>query len=188
MLEARPCEDFSAKAVIDRLDLHDFMEAELTRGAPTSNLALFADWRSMEPIRVASFVAYTAPYRGALPFAVFGLVNTGQAGVAQAALLARNHAYFRRPLAELGAMIRRGMPIFAAERGIHRIEARAWAGHPTASGLLTGLGFAHECDMAGFGLSGAITFRQFAWVSPAIGPVPLPDTSPVDPIHTPERT
>jgi hypothetical protein len=175
MIEARPYDDLSAMAVLSRLDPNDFIEAEVTRGAPTNHLALFAEWRSMEPIRVASFVTFTAPDRGGKPFAVFALSNTGQAGVAQAALLARDHQAFRRPLAELAVNIRYRMPLFAAERGIHRIEARSWADHPTASALLSALGFAHECDMAGFGPTGRVTFRQFAWTAPVpAAPAPAP--------------
>lgn len=172
MIAARPYDDLSAMAVLSRLDPHDLIEAELTRGAPTSHLALFAEWRSIEAIRLASFVAFTGPDQGEKPFAVFALSNTGQAGVAQAALLARNHRAFRRPLAELAVAIRRQMPAFANHRGVHRIEARSWAGHPTAAGLLVALGFDHECYMAGFGSTGRVIFRQFAWISSAVTPTP----------------
>lgn len=165
MITARPYDDLSAMAVIRQLDPHDQLEADLTRGAPSTALSLFAEWRSMEAIRLSSLVAHR---RDGIPFAIFGLCNTGQAGVAGAALLARDHARFRRPLAELAIAIRAGMPRFAEDHGIHRIEARAWAGHPTASALLTALGFTHEADMPGFGLSGTVTFRQFAWINPAL--------------------
>lgn len=165
MIRLHPYDDLSAMAVIRQLDHHDQVEADLTRGAATPALALFAQWRSMQAIRIASHVATRAD---GTPFAVFALSNTGQAGVAQAALLARDHARFRRPLATLAAAIRAGMPGFAIDRGIHRIEARAWADHPTASALLTALGFDFETDMPGFGLSGTVTFRQFAWLSPIL--------------------
>jgi len=170
MIEVRPYDDLAAMAVLSRLDPHDFMEAELVRGALSGHLALFAEWRAMEAVRLVSYVAITSPRRGARPFAVFALANTGQAGVAQAALLARDHHAFRRPLAELALAIRQGMPDFAARHEIHRIEARAWADHPTASALLVSLGFSPECDMPGFGLTGRITFRQFAWTCPTITP------------------
>jgi hypothetical protein len=166
MIEVRPYDDLTAMAVLQRLDAHDHMEAELVRGAPASHLALFADWRAMQAFRLASFVAITGPDRGARPFAVFALAHTGQAGVASAALLARDHAAFRRPLAEMALRIRTELPATCAASGIRRIEARSWAGHPTAAGLLTALGFEHETDMPGFGLSGTITFRQFAWLAP----------------------
>lgn len=172
MIEARPYDDLAAMAVLSRLDPHDVMEAELVRGAHSGHLALFAEWRAMEAARLVSYVVITSPRRGAKPFALFGLVHTGQAGVAQAALLARDHREFRRPLAELALAIRAGMPGFAAKRGIHRIEARAWFDHPTASALLEALGFEHECDMPGFGLTGRITFRQFAWTCPTIPTIP----------------
>lgn len=169
-IRVRPYDDLSAMAVLSALDAQDQIEAELTRGAPASALALFADWRQMEPLRVASHVALTA---GGQPFAVFALANTGQAGVAQAALLARDHRRHRIDLARLAVLIRHAFPRLAAACGIHRIEARSWAGHPTAARLLAAMGFAHECDMTGFGQSGAITFRQFAWIAPA--PAPDPD-------------
>lgn len=150
-----------ALPVFRQLDPHDFMEAELIRGQAANGISLWADWRAVEAIRFLSFVALA----GQTPFAVFGLANTGQAGVASAALLARNHQRFARPLARLAVTIRRHMPAEAAARGIHRIEARCWAGHPTAADLLAGLGFAHECDMPGFGLTGSVTYRQFAFVA-----------------------
>ena len=164
MIEARPFDDLAAMAVLSKLDHADQLEAELTRGASATALSLFADWRAMEAYRAASFIAYTQ----GRAFAMFALGNTGQSGVASAALLACDHARYRRPLAELALTIRNQMPEFCAERGIHRIEARAWADHPTASGLLTALGFHLECDMPGFGLTGHVTFRQFAWISPAL--------------------
>lgn len=164
MIEARPFEDLAAMAVLSRLDVADQLEAELTRGASATALSLFADWRAMEAYRAASFIAFS---RGR-PFAMFALANTGQSGVASAALLACDHARHRRALAELALTIRNTMPDFCIERGIHRIEARAWADHPTASNLLIALGFHPECDMPGFGLTGQITFRQFAWISPVL--------------------
>lgn len=183
MIEVRPYDDLSAMAVLQRLDHHDHLEAELTRGAPTSPLALFGDWRAIQAIRVMSFVALTAPFQGGKPFAVFGISNSGQAGVAQAALLARDHAQFRRPLAELALLIRAEMPRECARMGVHRIEARSWAGHPTAGGLLTALGFAHECDMPGFGVSGNVTFRQFAWTAQ-----PAPACQPACPTPSQARS
>ena len=176
MILLHPYDDFAAHAVLSRLDPFDFWEAELTRGVATNHLALFADWRAMEPHRIISHVAHTGPDRGAVPFAVFALINTGQAGVAAAAMLARDHAIYRRPMAELAITMRAELPGFAAKHGIHRIEARAWAGHPTASRLLYALGFRPECSMPGFGADGAVVFHQFAWVTPAhIARLPQPD-------------
>lgn len=162
MLVLRPFEDLAAAAVLRQLDPHDQIEAELVRGAAIPGLALYADWRAMLGAHVISQVAEWH----AVPFAVFALANTGQRGVAQAALLARDHARHRRALAALGAMIRRHLPTEAEARGIHRIEARCWADHPTAARFLAAIGFTHECDMPGFGLTGRVTFRQFAWTCP----------------------
>jgi hypothetical protein len=163
LIQLRPYDDLSAMVVIERLDAHDRLEAEIVRGAATTHLQLFADWRGQEAVRITSLVAVTPT---AQPFAIFALGHTGQAGVAEAALLARDHRQFRRPLAELGIMLRAGIPDFARRYGIRRIEARAWAGHPTAGRLLAALGFRAEADMPGFGATGAEVYRQFAWLSP----------------------
>jgi hypothetical protein len=167
VIALRPYEDFAAMAVLGALDVSDRLEAEIVRGAAASHLALFADWRGMEAFREGSWVAVSGP--AATPFAVFGLARTGQAGVAAAALLARDHARWRRALARLAILLRREAPAWCAARGIRRIEARAWAGHPTATVLLDALGFTREGDMPGFGGSfwpGAV-FRQFALTFPA---------------------
>lgn len=169
MIRIAPYEDLAAKVVIDRLDAADQLECELVRGAPASGLAIWADWRGMQSYRLASFVAFT----GAVPFAIFGLSHTGQAGVAAGALLARDHAAFRLPLLRLAVRIRQELPGFAAAQGLHRIEARSWADHPTASRLLWGLGFTIDCDMRGFGLTGTVTFRQWAWLADAHRPAPV---------------
>lgn len=174
MIEARPFEDLAAWSVFQRLDPHDHIEAELVRGASATPLALFCDWRAAQSIHCVSLIAQTEARRGAVPFAVFALANTGQAGVAQGALLARSHEGFRRPLAALAVRIRQKMPSVCAELGIHRIEARCWLDHPTAADLLCGIGFRHECDMPGFGKTGQIIFRQFAWTAPSVcAPLPL---------------
>lgn len=169
MIWVRPYDDLAALAVLQRLDPSDHLEAEMSRGAPATPLALWADWRAMQGICARSHVAFTSPARGSRPFAVFAVLRVG-AGLGEAALLARDHAAFRRPLSELAVAIRAGLPPWAAEAGLHRISARSWAGHPTAAGLLTALGFDHECDMPGFGASGTVTFRQFAWIAPACRP------------------
>lgn len=165
MIEARPFDDLTAMAVFRDLDPMDRIEAELIRGASCTHLGLFADWRAAQAGAVLSRVILTGPERGARPFAVLVLGHTGQAGVAQAALLARQHRAFRRELAALARVIRQRMPDFCAELGIQRIEARCWAGHPSASRLLAAVGFAHECDMSGFGGAGRVIFRQFAWTA-----------------------
>jgi hypothetical protein len=167
-VDVRPYDDQDAWAVIRQLDAHDLIEAELVRGAHARALGLWADWRSIQPAQPLSFVAST----GGIPFAVFGVMNTGQAGVGAASLLARDHRRFRRPLARLCGEIRRRMPGHMAELGIHRIECRCWNDHPTAALLLSALGFRHECDMPGFGLTGSVTFRQFAWLAQTVAPKP----------------
>jgi hypothetical protein len=163
MIQLRPYDDLSAMAVLQRLDVNDRLEAEIIRGAATTALALFGDWRAMQAHHVASYVVHTDPAHGANPFAVLAIANSGQAGVANAALLARDHRAWRRPLAVLALHLRNVMPQWCFERGINRVEARTWAGHPTASSLLIGIGFTFEAEMPGFGSNGREIYRQFAW-------------------------
>lgn len=162
--QLRPYDDLSAMAVLSALDAGDQREVELVRGRTTGHLALFADWRGVEAARVASYVALTA---SGTPFAIFGLMNSGIAGVALAALLARDHRRYRRALGALALDIRRELPWFCQSLGIHRVEARSWFDHPTAAGLLRALGFCEECDMPGFGPAGRAIFTQFALTIPA---------------------
>lgn len=162
MIQTRPYDSQSAYAVLSRLDLSDHIEAELVRGEPAQGLDLFADWRSMRGAWIGSHVFCTAPALGAEAFAVGAIVNTGQAGVAQAALLARDHRIFRRPLAELGLQLSWRLPAWCAGRGIHRVEARCWAQHPTAPRFLSMIGFQHEADLPGFGADGRAVFSQFS--------------------------
>lgn len=171
MIAIRPYEDLAAMAVFRRLDVHDQIEAELVRGVSCTALALFADWRAAQAHGPLSVIAVSGP--AARPFAVLTLGNTGQSGVAEAALLACDHARHRVDLARLAVAIRARMPSWCAERGIRRLEARCWFDHPTASSLLTAIGFDHECDMQGFGGTGTVTFRQFAFLVPALA---LPET------------
>ncbi len=164
MIELRPFDDLSGYAVLANLDRADHLEAELTRGAATTGLGLFADWRAVQGGQVISHIALS----NGTPFAVFCLGHTGQGGVAQAALLARDHRRWHMPLARLVVAIRMHMPRFCAEQGIRRVEARGWADHPTAHRILTAIGFTHECDMPGFGPGGRTTFAQYAWLAPDI--------------------
>lgn len=174
MLTVRPWEDLAAMAVFNRLDLHDLIEAELVRGVTYTALGLFAEWRMAQAQGPLSLIVHDQ----ARPFAVLALGYTGQAGVAQAALLAADHARHRTSLARLAIIARRRMPSWAAEAGFHRIEARSWGGHPTAAGLLSAIGFTHEADLPGFGPGGRHVFRQFAWTTPlpddALPPTPTP--------------
>lgn len=165
MINLRPFDDFAAMDVIRNLDPFDQLEAEATRGATSSHLAIWADWRAMQGATVKSWVVSTG---AGTPFALVALGHTGQGGVAQAAMLARDHRRFRRELVALAVAIRDRMPGFCNELGIHRIEARAWAGHPRASTFLQLVGFKFETDMPGFGPRGTETFRQFAYVARAV--------------------
>lgn len=165
MIKITRYDDVASLPVFRLMDKNDFTEAEIIRGAVANPIQLWADWRAVEGFKVFSLMAYTGQ-AATTPFAVFGLSHTGQSGVAAAALLARDHRKFRWPLARLAATIRAQLPAEARAQGIHRIEARAWAGHPTASNLLIALGFTHEADMGGFGPAGSQTYRQFALILP----------------------
>jgi hypothetical protein len=178
MIDPRPYSDDAALAVLNRLDPSDHLEAEIVRGTAASGYAIWADWRASQGIRVDSRVFFTGPERGAVPFAVGCLTHTGQAGVAGAAFLARDHRAFRRPIAVAAQMIRQHLPGLCAEMGVHRIEARCWAGHPTAPQFLALMGFARDAAMPGFGWDGAQTFLQFSWVAPAARPIPHPAQPP----------
>lgn len=176
MIKIARYDDVASLPVFRLMDQHDLAEAALIRGQVTNAIQLWADWRAVEGWKVMSLMAYTGQ-SATTPFAVFGLSNTGQAGVAAAALLARDHRKFRLPLARLACVFRTSLPAEARARGIRRIEARAWAGHPTASRLLTALGFTHEADMGGFGPDGSQTYRQFALLIPDLGPTSPPATA-----------
>jgi len=181
MILVRPYDDLAAHAVLSRLDPADQREVDLSRGAPTAPLALFADWRAMQAVRYESHVALT----GGTPFAVFALANAGYSGVASVALLARDHARFRRPLATLCTLIRAELPARAEKYRLTRLEARSWSAHPTGARLLTAMGFRREADLPGFGIGGSLTFPQFARVF--LFPIhlgqddPHPDQPPINP-------
>lgn len=168
MIGVYPYSDQAAMSVLQRLDPMDHIEAELIRGQQITHLQLFAEWRAAQAHGVASWVIGTdqgrdTPSGSAVPFAVLAIGNTGQAGVAQAAFLARSHKLFGRALARAAIKIRDEMPRWCEDLGIHRIEARCWSEHPTAARFLTHCGFRRECNMPGFGADGAVTFSQFAW-------------------------
>lgn len=171
MIHVRPYEDLAAHAVLGSLDPYDFLEAEITRGRATTGLELFADWRAMNAARMESWVLVTG---AGVPFGLIGLAHTGQAGVAQAALLSRDHRRFRWPLAQAAARIRRDLPAYAEKTGVRRIEARAWGGHPTACDLLYAIGFEPEALMRGFGPDGRDEFVQYAWTASHIAACPEP--------------
>lgn len=170
MIDPRPWDDLAAMAVFRGIDPWDRMEAAAIRGVAVTHVGLFADWRAARGATVADWVVHAGAGRGEAPFAVVCIANTGQAGVAQAAMLACEHRRFRRELVALARLVRVGLPNFCGRLGIRRVEARAWRAHPTASRFLTAAGFRPECDMPGFGAAGFDVFRQFAWVAPACVP------------------
>lgn len=159
-----PFENLAAHAVLSNLDHADLIEACLTRGQIADHLDIFSDWRAMQAHALLSLVLRDER-KGGKPFAVLAVGNTGQAGVAQAALLARPHSQNRRALATAGLMIRTGVAEWCDGLGIHRIEARCWRAHPTAAQFLTLCGFSHETEMRGFGSDGRAVFSQFAWTA-----------------------
>ncbi len=168
MIDTHPYDDYLAMAVLRQLDPSDQLEADLTRGSHTGHLALFADWRAVQGVRALSLILRLDRAHGGTPFAVLALANTGQGGVAQAALLSRDHKTFRFALARAAVLIREGMPEFCNAHGIHRVEARCWSEHPTAPRFLERIGFRHEADMPGFGGNGRTTFSQFAWLASTV--------------------
>lgn len=161
MIDPRPFSNNEALAVFRNLDANDLREAQLSRGGAVEPMDLFCDWKAAQPLCALSLVLRT---RHRQPFGLLAVAMVpGAAGQAQAAFLARHHRRFRRELVECVRAIRAGLPGWAAEFGLHRIEARSWAGHPTASRFLTGCGFRREATLAGFGPDGRATFHQFAW-------------------------
>lgn len=166
MIGLQPYDDHGAMAVFRHLDPYDLIEAQLVRGEAVTHLGLFGDWRAMHGAWIASLILTTRA-DGGTPFAVLAVGHTGQAGVAQAAFLARDHIRYRVPIARAGVLIRQRLFGFMAERGIRRLEARCWADHPTAPTFLSQLGFRQEAEMIGFG--GALdpaVFLQFAIFDP----------------------
>lgn len=174
MIDLRPYSDEACHAVMCDLDPWDWLEVEATRGERVTALGLFADWRALQAARLESWAVHSPAGR---PFALVALVAGGQRGVAGAAMVARPHDRWRRPLAEVALAIRARMPEFAASRGIHRIEARAWSRHPTAARFLSATGFRLETRLPGFGADGCETFLQFAWTTAGV-PTPAPDPTP----------
>lgn len=158
----QPWNDAPAAGVFRDLDPHDWIEAKIARGGTPSWLTHFADWRAMQGAWLASHVLAT---QGGTPFAVLAVIATAQTGVAEAAFLARNHTRFRHDISRSAVMFRQRLPDWARDHGLHRIEARCWVGHPTASALLSALGFTLEACMNGFGQKGDQSFLQFAFIT-----------------------
>ncbi len=171
MIRISDYEDLAAMAVMRDIDPFDRLEAEAVRGEVVSHLSLFGDWRAARGWHAVSLIVRAQPSDD--PIALLALANTGQHGVASAALVARNHRRYRRQLAALARKIRLEMPKIARDAGIFRIEARAWASHPRASKFLHLVGFTHECTMSGFGRGGTEQFRQYAWIQEGQRHVPV---------------
>ncbi|MBY5988206.1 hypothetical protein [Roseovarius atlanticus] len=165
MIDLSGFTNLAGMAVLGHLDVNDLIEAQLVRGHQADHLDLFTDWKVMQAGAVVSLIL-SDPKTGGRPFAVLALGNTGQAGVAQAALLSKCHVRNRRSLARAALQIRARLPIFCEEVGIFRIEARCWSDHPTAPTFLHHCGFHPEVDMPGFGPKGRDRFTQFAWTNP----------------------
>ncbi|MEO1796605.1 MAG: hypothetical protein AAFR53_06275 [Pseudomonadota bacterium] len=166
-IRIEPYTDARAFDVLRWLDHDDYLEASLVRGQPPQALALFSEWRALEPLRLASYVLTTDCEINPRPFAVLGVSLSGMAGVAQAALLAKSHTTYRRQLVTAAREIRAQLPLICAEKAINRIEARCWAHHPTAPRFLAACDFHLEAKLPGFGVEGAVPFLQFAYLPPA---------------------
>jgi len=164
MVQALPYDDHAAMRVLKDLDASDLVEIGLMRGAQPNHLALFADWRQMQTMAALSYVLALDASAGGIPFGVLVIGQT-QPGVAQAAMLARDHTKYRRPLIQTARRIRNEIPVFAKEAGLHRIEARSWVDHPRANKFLRLCGFTKEAALPGFGPDGRATFNQFAWTN-----------------------
>lgn len=147
-------DDVLAYRVLEALDINDMVELALWREGDPLPLALWHDWKACVGWRPLTRIALW----GSTPVALLGLQLTGR-GVAQAALLSRDHHVFRRALVRLARRIRSELPDRAAEMGIARIECRSWTGHPTAGRLLTACGFRLEAELAGY----PAPFAQYAW-------------------------
>lgn len=160
-MQAGAYDPLGALAVFRQLDRHDLLEAQAIRGAGSTYPQLFADWHAAQVGALLSLVLRD----GGVPFAVLVLRHSGQAGVAEAAMLARDHRHWRRPLLAVARAIRCDMPRACAAEGVHRIEARSWAGHPRAAAFLRLCGFRLEAEMPGFGATGAEVFHQYAWTA-----------------------
>jgi len=167
-----PFHPVAATEIFRDLDGWDRAEAEVTLGFDLGPEDMAAYWQGLDGFALYHAVAST----GGQPFAVVSLSSAGMAGCGQAALMARDHRRFRRPLASLALRVRAELPALARRLNLTRIEARSWAAHPTAPRILRALDFTHECDLAGLGPDGRSLFRQWAWVDPACRPANLPFT------------
>lgn len=89
MIRISDYDDLAAMAIMRDLDVWDRLEAEAVRGEVVTHLSLFGDWRAARPLHVLGLTVRAQPSDE--PIALLALANTGQHGVASAALVARNH-------------------------------------------------------------------------------------------------
>lgn len=159
-----------ALRVLRNLDVNDAVEASILNGRfdPYEALAGFV---AASPVMIRLDIAEVArPDGQRIPFAIVALSRTGFPGVAAAQMIACNHAHFRAELWALARMIRDGLPGFARDAGVRRIECRCYGRHPTAAGFLRALRFDQEGgDLKGFGPGGDVAVLQFAWTQPDDG-------------------
>ncbi|MEM9782159.1 MAG: hypothetical protein AAF899_06755 [Pseudomonadota bacterium] len=149
-LQAKP-----ALEVFGDIDRSDLCEVELTHGRPiVAAEELLEIFKTAEKAHALCLIAWRhSPQGGAVPFAILGLGCFTEC-VATAALLARDHRAWKRPLAHLVLELRRELPRFMFEMSLRRLEARSWPDHPTAASLLSGIGFEREASLPGCACDG----------------------------------
>lgn len=172
LISLEPFNPEDALRVLSALDENDQLEAEVMRGDKARPYDMLADWMALEKQGAACFVAQVAPPY-VEPIAVMAIVRGGTPGLGHAAMLARDHRFWKRALVPTARAIRDGLPTQARAMGLHRIEVRSWAGHPTAPSLLRAIGFELEAEMIGFGHSGEINLNQWVWLADYIPRPPI---------------
>jgi hypothetical protein len=158
-----PFEPIAALRVIEDLDPIDRLEVQLGGIQPTPGEMLRQFIIQQAGGAHLQIVYAHRTEGGAEPFAILGVAEALASCTGSAALIARDHAAWARPLRHLCAGLRADLPAAMAAAGFRRIEARCWSGHPTAQRLLRGIGFAFETELHGFGLS-ETHWLQFAIV------------------------
>jgi len=169
LVKLSPFDPARALTVLSGLDDNDQLEAQIMRGDPAESYDLLTDWLLLARQGAACYVGEALPPISA-PFAVLALVPGTTPGLGYAAMLARDHHFWKRALVPLVRLIRHDLPPVAAHMGLHRIEARSWAGHPTAATLLRAIGFTREAEMTGFGYGGEMNLDQWVWLADYIPP------------------
>ncbi len=158
----------AALQVLTKLDEMDQFEAQLMRGDEADSYELLAGWMALRQQGAACFVGVV----DGQPIAVMAIVPGVTPGLGHAAMLACDHKQWKRGLVALVRLIRDGFPAQARVMGLHRIEARSWAGHPTAPSLLRAIGFELEAHMVGLGQSGEVNLKQWVWLADYIPRLP----------------